>query len=611
MKQIQNHFLSELRIYSIRSLLLSLLIFSACPKKIEKEVFRTPPTPPWQTWGTESYGNLDFQQAVVSESKGELEVADKFYQLAYRSSDTEALKEEAFIRQLGTALKLGKSEQVLKQVSWYANETNQQNENLKPRIALIVAHAYLQRADFDQMLAWFATALRNSAGDPVFSKNILAQLEGQIRSISEADYANYEERWYPDQLIGPFFTRERMRRTQGGKPASASAVNWFSRETYEVNPGPVEGAGSQQIERRKAAQVESAEIIEEDLALSSSSGFVSKVAVLLPLSGEYSKFANQVLQGIKLALASDSIELMLYDTAGDPAKAAEACRKAVDDGAVVALGPLLVKTTEAVVKTCDSYGMPFISFSKQSGIPDLGRNIYRLGATVESQVASLLRYANRDLRLKRFGILHPKNPSGEQLASEFTKRVDLSTAVVLATASYVPGDMDSITQAVNAIEGAPVEAIFVADTLDSGFQALQMISESALLKNTQLIGPAYWDDETAMKGFAQLVDGAIYSSIFFVKSEEDRVRDFIEAYYDLYAQDPELLAAQGYDVAMMVREVLNLRTRAQSFSSDFNELQDYKGVTGELSVKENGEIEREASIIRVKRRGKLEEVHVP
>lgn len=581
-----------------------LLILSACPKKVEQEVFKAPPIPPWQTWGVETYGNLDFQQAVVSESRGELEVAAKFYQLAYQSADSAALKEEAFIRQIGTNLKLGRSEQVLQQVSWYASETKQRNERLDPRIALIVAHAYMQRSDFDQMIAWFATTIRNSSSEAVFSKNAMAQLEGQIRSISEADYANFEERWYPDQLVGPFFTRERLRRTQGGKPNSASLVNWFSPSTYAVNPSRVE-------KKKKEIKKVFDELKEQDIALSSSnSGFVSKVAVLLPLSGEYSKFANQVLQGVKLALSSDSIQLMVYDTVGSPLKASELCRNAVDDGAIAVLGPLLVKTTEAVAKTCDSYGVPFISFSKQAGISNLGRNIYQLGATSNSQVASLLRFANEKLRLKRYGVLHPKTPSGEQLASEFGKLMDLYPGVVLATASYNSAEMDSITRAVNAIEGAPVEAIFIADTLDSSFQVLQMISESALLKNTQLMGPAYWDDAAAIKGFGQLVDGAIYSSIFFYKSEASIVQDFIEAYFDIYSEDPELLAAQGYDAAMLIREVLDLRTRAQSFSSDFNKLQNYRGVTGRLSVKENGEIEREASIIRIKR-GKLEQVYAP
>lgn len=604
MNQIQNRFLSALRICSIRSLFLGLLllIFSACPKKVEQQVFKAPPIPPWQTWGVQTYGNSDFEQAVVSESRGELEVSAKFYQLAYQSADSTKLKEEAFIRQIGTNLKLGRSQQVLQQVSWYVGETNQRNERLDARIALVVAHAYMQRVDFDQMIAWFATAIRNSSSDVIFSKNIMGQLEGQVRSIPESDYASYEERWYPDQLVGPFFTRERLRRTQGGKPNTASVVNWFSPSTYGVN--------SPQVAVKPVRKVFD-ELKEEDEVLpSSNSGVTSKVAVLLPLTGEYSKFANQVLQGVKLALASNATQLMVYDTAGDPVKAAEFCRKAVDDGAVAALGPLLVKTTEAVARTCDSYGVPFISFSKQTGISNLGSNIYQLGATSNSQVASLLRYTNEKLRLKRYGVLHPDNPSGQQLAAEFDKLMDLYPGVVLASASYTPGNIDSLTKAVNVIEGAPVEAIFIADTLDSAFQALQMISQSPLLKNTQLIGPAYWDDATAIKGFGQLVDGAIYSSIFFSKSDQSNVQDFIEAYFDIYAEDPELLAAQGYDAAMLVKQVLDSRTRGRSFSSDLNKLQNYRGVTGRLSVKENGEVGREASVIRIKR-GKLKEVYTP
>lgn len=600
MKQTRNHFLTALKTYSINLSLVLLIFLSACPKRVQEVDFKTSSIPPWQTWGAESYGNLDFEQAVVSEARGDIETAVRFYELAFQSADTNALKEEAFVRFIGNNLKNGLSEPVLKQVSWYSGKTKVPLEQLSPRIALVVAHAYLNRNELDQMFAWFAIAIRNARSDSYLLQNIEGQAQGQIRTLSKAEFDEFEQRWYPDRVLGTFFKRERLRRAKGGRIDPRPAINWFTASTYKTKV----------IERRSIADLKTDmdQDIETDIKLNpvQSADSLLRVAVLLPLSGEYKDFAERVLEGIKIALNSPVIDLAVYDTEANPGIASRLCREAINDGAGVLLGPLLVKTTEAVARSCDSYSVPIVSFSKQEAVPSLGSNVFRLGATISSQVYALLKYSNENLGQRRFAVLYPK--SGEGLRNEFFKQIENFPGVILAEASYDSNNEDSVTYAVNVIESSPVEAIFIADTLEGAFPALKLIKESELLKNVQIMGPAYWDDPVSIKGYGQLTDSAIYSSLFYIGSKTDVVADFVEAYFNTNGQEPELLAAQGYDAAMLVRQVLDMKARSSSFSGDLRSIQRYRGVTGLLSVKDNGEIEREASIIRLKR-GKAREVY--
>ncbi len=76
------------------------------------------------------------------------------------------------------------------------------------------------------------------------------------------------------------------------------------------------------------------------------------LGVMLPLSGSYARFGEQVLRGIRLAvslLAEDrQITLRVEDTGGDPARCGAAYRQLVADGASMVLGPLLASCTSAL-----------------------------------------------------------------------------------------------------------------------------------------------------------------------------------------------------------------------------------------------------------------------
>ena len=67
------------------------------------------------------------------------------------------------------------------------------------------------------------------------------------------------------------------------------------------------------------------------------------------------------------------------------------------ENALMVFGPLLVKTAQAVAEAARDVDTPFITFTKRSGIPALGPNVFRLGATSDDQVREIVDYAMNSL----------------------------------------------------------------------------------------------------------------------------------------------------------------------------------------------------------------------
>ncbi len=80
---------------------------------------------------------------------------------------------------------------------------------------------------------------------------------------------------------------------------------------------------------------------------------VATIGVLLPLSGQYARYGEQALRGIRIALAgleySDYITLRIEDTGSDPSTAIQAYRQLTGESVNIIIGPLLADTTEALL----------------------------------------------------------------------------------------------------------------------------------------------------------------------------------------------------------------------------------------------------------------------
>ncbi|MCB0343900.1 MAG: penicillin-binding protein activator [Bdellovibrionales bacterium] len=636
---IRGLFSTKLKIFSTKFnfLLLLLMMHAACspapPRKpfdhprIEEQsmavqterrrVQRQIPVPPWQLWAPSATDSPEMVQAAKLVESGDLEGGAAAYEQIEQTTADLKIQEEALLRRCGTLLKLGQSTRALNAITSSLSGSADPAAVMTPKMAILTAFAYLQQRNVDQSLAWFGVALKNGNGTGESSVRARAEATHIIRSLEAEQFSTYASRWEADPLMGPLFAAEQLRRSRGGRPYPLKIAHYFDPESYQ--PGFIE----------VAVETEKGELLggEQQPAMFSSEGELV-IGLLLPLSGRFGVHGERVKEGVELAVRQaqakgELVRVLVGDTQGEPGPAVtEYERLVLDEKVSMVLGPLLVKTSEAVADRSRELGVPILTFTKRSGIPERSATVFRLGATADDQVFELTSYATEHLGLTTYSILYPESESGRELATRFNTDITERGGIVLQTVGYLADDREGIERAVEQLRQAVPQAVFVADSLEHSFQVIEAVrrsdeeykvdDESAeqaeavdqngpKLRNAMLLGPAAWDDMVAIQGFGKLLEGATYVTPFFAQSDDPEVRSFVTMFRDVFQEQPGLLSAQGFDAANLLFERLPATTAGAKNIINFLQGADntYRGVTGSLSVQSSGNIARRMSVIRL------------
>ncbi|MCB0323197.1 MAG: penicillin-binding protein activator [Bdellovibrionales bacterium] len=552
------------------------------------------PVPPWQLWTPETLGSAEIAQAEQYLQQGNLEAAVDTYRQALVRSPVPQVRDEALVRLSGTLLKLGRSQEALTEISSSLKTKQQAATDADPRLGLIASYAYIHQKDWDQALAWLSLVYKKTGGQGVYARRALAQAKELAERLPPNTFEAFVQRWSVDPFTGRIFSAERLRRAQGGLASTTPTPDWFNAAMYRYELPPSEVP--------LLSKIEETEVLPASKPAPSANERIV-LGVLLPLTGRFAEHAEKVRRGIEFAVAEmgaeANLELRVGDTQGEPDVAQQEYQRLVTEGATVILGPLLVKTTEAVAQKAQQLGVPIITFTKREGVTELGQGIFRLGATAQSQVDELLQYGVGEMSLTRYAVLYPDSEFGHEFAALFRSTASRQGARVTVESSYLPGDETSIREAVDKVAGEAADAVFLPDTLESAYPVLAMLDESPL-KDAVLLGPAQWNDPIAIRGYGQLIDGAVYVALFFPRSAKPTVSSFVQRYVERYRVEPELLSAQAYDAAWLAVRALRAPGRAsETLTERLKEAETFYGVTGKLDVEPSGEIERRMSVLRL------------
>lgn len=173
-----------------------------------------------------------------------------------------------------------------------------------------------------------------------------------------------------------------------------------------------------------------------------------KIGVLLPLSGRGARVGEQVLRGLELALNDGSpesagIEIVVRDTAGNPARTHKAVEElALEEKVVAIVGPLFAATAEEAARRAEELRVPLLALSQREGLGRTGEWVFRYFMTPRDQIRSIVRHAMEERGLRTFGVLYPGNEFGKYFSRLFWEEVERRGGWVTAAGSYEPDSTD-------------------------------------------------------------------------------------------------------------------------------------------------------------------------
>ncbi|MFD1344692.1 penicillin-binding protein activator [Litorisediminicola beolgyonensis] len=325
-----------------------------------------------------------------------------------------------------------------------------------------------------------------------------------------------------------------------------------------------------------------------------------RVALLVPRSDSGAgAIARSLENAARLAIAElggVQIDLQVYDTAGQAARAAQQAQTAVDNGAQIILGPLFGEAANAAALAVADEGINVLSFSNNATIA--GGNLFVLGSTFQNTASRLVRYGTRQ-NVDDIAVLYQNTTGGALGNQAITQAAARGGARIVASEPYNL-NTESLTSALARIAGpvtsGQADALFLTDTWDGGLSVvLQLGPEQGLTPSAvQYMGLSRWDSRT--DGFnLPGIEGA-----WFTVPDRSTQAGFESRYRAAYGAAPHALAGLAFDginaVGSLIRQGRSdaLTGRALTQGSGF------QGAGGVFRLLADGSNERALAIATIR-----------
>ena len=149
---------------------------------------------------------------------------------------------------------------------------------------------------------------------------------------------------------------------------------------------------------------------------------VTRVALLLPVTGVYQKMGEELRKGAELALftvRNPKLELMVFDTMGGQ-RGRRAAEEAVASESDIIVGPLFSTAVAEARTVANAANIPMLLLSNNALVA--ARGSWLMGYLPEQQLDLLLGHAIANGR-QHFAILAENSPFGERLATHAQRRL--------------------------------------------------------------------------------------------------------------------------------------------------------------------------------------------
>ena len=337
------------------------------------------------------------------------------------------------------------------------------------------------------------------------------------------------------------------------------------------------------------------------------------IGILLPESGPAANAAQAIRQGIIAAHfnARSNVRLQFYDVrtgnTPDSKNVISQYEKAVADGANIVIGPL-DKVSVELLAAHQTLSVPVLALNRISQSNDHS-NFFQFALAPEDDARSQAEHANK-MGYKRAIVLSPRSEWGDRVAAAFAEEWQTSGGQLVTRAKYdeAENDYSHILTPILGVESSNQRYQNLRRTLGQSLEfeprrrqdvdflfmvgrplkARQLVTQLRFHRSGQLpilaTSHAYGGEANAQQDID--LNGLIFTDIpwmFTEQSEQDPAYSAVRRQASGDIGSFLRLAALGVDAYRMIPFLT-----AMSSSED----EKYQGATGELTINEQGQIER-------------------
>ncbi len=335
------------------------------------------------------------------------------------------------------------------------------------------------------------------------------------------------------------------------------------------------------------------------------------IGLSAPMTGQYAAYGGNFKKAIDLVMdqinqdggiKGHPVALIVEDSCGEPKIAKKIARKFTGDKRIVAaIGDFTSICSMAAAKLYQRSGM--VQFSPSASHPSFAPGSpfsFSIAGTQEGMGASCARKAVKVLKKKRLAVLYTNNSWGVVAQKFFIEEAKRLGAEICSAESYLEGTTD-FTAVLRKIRETKPDLLYICTLHKDGAMIVMQQQDLGwkdivIMGRTALYSPKFID----LAGKA--AEGVFTETGFFSRNPRPGVQEFTTLFEQRYNSPPDVFAAYAYDVmnllALAIKETGPDRTAIRDYLTT---IQVYQGVTGKIIFTRHGDIEREYTLLQVKK----------
>ncbi len=338
-----------------------------------------------------------------------------------------------------------------------------------------------------------------------------------------------------------------------------------------------------------------------------------KLAGLYELSGAGASAGTNFKNGVELAvkeinaaggIMGKKIEHSISDTQSNPGVAKGLTSKAVDDGAFAIFGPVFSGSIMVSMAESRRAEVPNFIGGEAAAITKQGNPyVFRTSFTQETAMPKVARYIANGLKAKTVAVIYVNNDFGKGGRDAITKALDGVGVKVAADISTDSGQVDFSAPVLKAKQ-SNADAIFVYTNEEESARALRELRKQGVAK--PIVGETTLTGQKVIELAGEAANGAVAHVGLTVDSPNPLMLKFKAKFYQDYKYISDHNGIKGYTGVYLLKAAIEkagkLDRAAVTKALHGLEVKASKepGVLMDVSVDNNGDVDRESFLVEVK-----------
>jgi branched-chain amino acid transport system substrate-binding protein len=328
------------------------------------------------------------------------------------------------------------------------------------------------------------------------------------------------------------------------------------------------------------------------------------------LTGGTASFGQSSHKGVQMAVdevnasggvLGKPVRLVVEDNQSKAGEAATVVRRMISRDQIVALiGEVASSRSLEAAPIAQQNKVPMISpASTNPKVTEVGDYIFRVCFIDPFQGAVLAKFM-LERGWKNVAILTDvKQDYAVGLTEFFESYLTKNGGTIVSDQSYSSGDKDFKAQ-LTSIRASNPQAILVSGYYNEAGLIASQARELGL--TVPLLGGDGWDSPSLVQVAGNTMEGNYFSNHFSAEDTSPAVQNFLRKFQEKYKEEPDAMAALGYDATMLLFDAMK---RAGSTESDglraaIASSKNFPGVTGSITLDEKRNASKPAVILTVK-----------